>query len=101
MGFDPPLAMLLPLQALHGLTFGATHLGAMHFISETVPEAQAGTAQSLYASVTGGIAMGSAMLISGPLYAAYAGRGYWAMALIAAVALAAGYALQRSARWSR
>ncbi len=98
MGFDPPLALLLPLQVLHGLTFGATHLGAMHFISETVPEVQAGTAQSLYASVTGGIAMGSAMLISGPLYAAYAGRGYWAMALIAAAALAAGYALRRSPR---
>ena len=98
MGFDPPLALLLPLQVLHGLTFGATHLGAMHFISQTVPEAQAGTAQSLYASVTGGIAMGGAMLISGPLYAAYAGRGYWAMALIAAIALAASLALWRFAR---
>jgi len=98
MGFDPPLALLLPLQVLHGLTFGATHLGAMHFISESVPETQAGTAQSLYASVTGGIAMGGVMLICGPLYAAYAGRGYWAMALIAAAALAAGYALRRSPR---
>jgi PPP family 3-phenylpropionic acid transporter len=63
-----------------------------------VPEAQAGTAQSLYASVTGGVGMGSAMLISGPLYAAYAGRGYWAMALIAAVALAASLRLMRSGR---
>jgi PPP family 3-phenylpropionic acid transporter len=93
MGFDPPLALLLPLQVLHGLTFGATHLGAMHYISETVSEAQAGTAQSLYASVTGGIAMGGVMLISGPLYAAYAGQGYWAMAFIAAVALAASLKL--------
>ena len=94
MGFDPPLAILIPLQILHALTFGATHLGAMHFISQTVPEAQAGTAQSLYASVTGGIAMGGAMLISGPLYAAYAGRGYWAMAAIAAIGLAAVLALK-------
>jgi PPP family 3-phenylpropionic acid transporter len=98
MGFDPPLALLVPLQILHGLTFGASHLGAMHFISQTVPEAQAGTAQSLYASVTGGVGMGSAMLISGPLYAAYAGRGYWAMALIAAIALAASLRLMRSGR---
>jgi PPP family 3-phenylpropionic acid transporter len=67
----------------------------MHYISESVPEAQAGTAQSLYASVTGGIAMGAVMLISGPLYVAYAGRGYWAMALIAVVALAASHALWR------
>jgi MFS transporter, PPP family, 3-phenylpropionic acid transporter len=98
MGFDPPLVMLVPLQILHALTFGATHLGAMHFIAETVPEAQAGTAQSLYASVTGGIAMGSATLVSGPLYAAFAGRGYWAMALIAAIALAASLALWRAPR---
>ena len=96
MGFDPPLALLLPLQVLHGLTFGATHLGAMHFIGQSVPEAQAGTAQSLYASVTGGIAMGGAMLISGPLYAAYAGRGYWAMAAIAAIGLAAVLALGKA-----
>ena len=32
MGFDPPLALLVPLQVLHALTFGATHLGAIHFI---------------------------------------------------------------------
>jgi PPP family 3-phenylpropionic acid transporter len=94
MGFDPPLPLLLPLQVLHGLTFGATHLGAMHFITQTVPEAQAGTAQSLHASVTSGIAMGGAMLISGPLYAAYAGRGYWAMAAIAAIGLAVVLALK-------
>jgi PPP family 3-phenylpropionic acid transporter len=100
MGFDPPLALLLPLQVLHELTYGAAHLGAMHYISETVPDAQAGTAQSLYASVTGGIAMGGAILISGPLYAAYAGQGYWAMAAIAAVALAASHALWRAPRTS-
>ena len=90
----------MPLQVLHGLTFGATHLGAMHFIAQTVPEGQAGTAQSLYASVTSGIAMGGATLLSGPLYAAFAGRAYWAMALIAAVALAASLRLWRSAATS-
>ena len=95
MGFDPPLALLVPLQLLHALTFGATHLGAIHFIGRAVPEDQAGTAQALYASVTGGIAMGGAMLIAGPLYAAYAGRAYWAMAVLAAVALVASLALIR------
>ena len=71
MGFDPPLALLLPLQVLHGLTFGATHVGAIHFMGRAVPRSQTGTAQALYASVTGGIAMGGAMLIAGPLYATY------------------------------
>jgi MFS transporter, PPP family, 3-phenylpropionic acid transporter len=93
MGFDPPLAWLLPLQMLHGLTFGAAHVGAIHFMAQAVPERQVGTAQALYASATGGIAMGAAMLASGPLFAAYAGKGYWAMAIIAAFGLAASVVL--------
>jgi PPP family 3-phenylpropionic acid transporter len=59
---------------------------------------QAGTAQTLYASVTGGIFMGGAMLASGLLYAAYAGRAYWAMAGLAVVALVAGLGLLRLSR---
>jgi PPP family 3-phenylpropionic acid transporter len=93
MGLDPPLGLLVPLQVLHALTFGATHLGAIHAIGRAVPEARAGTAQALYSSIAGGIATGGATLIAGPLYGAYAGRVYWAMALVAAGALLAGFAL--------
>ena len=98
MGLDPPLLLLLPLQSLHALTFGATHIDAIHFIGRAVPDVQAGTAQALYASVTGGIATAGATLIAGPLYTAYAGRVYWAMALLAAAALLAACALLRSRR---
>jgi MFS transporter, PPP family, 3-phenylpropionic acid transporter len=93
MGFDPPFLLLLALQALHGLTFAATHLGAMHFIARTVSDARAATAQALYAAATSGIFMAVAILSAGPLYAAYAGRAYWAMAAMAAVGLAAGLLL--------
>ena len=55
MGFDPPLALLVLLQISHSLTYTASHIGAIHFMSRAVPEQQAGTAQALYASVTGGI----------------------------------------------
>jgi PPP family 3-phenylpropionic acid transporter len=95
MGFDPPLAALVALQALHGVTYGATHIGAFYLIARAVPEAQAGTAQALYASITAGIAMGGATLLSGQLYAAYGGRAYWAMAAVAGVGLAASVALRR------
>jgi MFS transporter, PPP family, 3-phenylpropionic acid transporter len=95
MGLDPALFVLLPLQTLHALTFGATHIGAIHFIGRGVPEAQAGTAQALYASITGGIATGGITLMVGPVYAACAGRVYWAMALVAAAALLAGLALAK------
>jgi PPP family 3-phenylpropionic acid transporter len=93
MGFDPPFYLLVALQTLHGLTFAATHLGAMHFIARWVSDALAATAQALYAAATSGIFMAVAILIAGPLYAAYAGRAYWAMAAMAAVGLAAGLPL--------
>ena len=35
--FDPPLALLAPLQLLHALSFGATHLGTMMFLSQNAP----------------------------------------------------------------
>ena len=73
----------------------ATHIGAVHFISRAVPETQSGTAQALYAAVTGGIVMGGTMLAAGPLYAAYGGRAYWAMAAVAVVALVASLALMK------
>jgi PPP family 3-phenylpropionic acid transporter len=82
MAFDPPLAALLPLQALHGFTFGAAHLGALHFMSATVAPSQAATAQALYASVTSGIGLGLATLAAGPLYGALGGHAYSAMAVL-------------------
>jgi len=95
MGFDPPLALLAALQVLHALTFAATHLGAVHLVARSVPEASAGTAQALYASMVGGLGMGAAVLVAGPLYERYGGGAYWAMALLAAVGLAAALALAR------
>jgi PPP family 3-phenylpropionic acid transporter len=70
----------------------------MHFMGRVVPARQTGTAQALYASVTGGIAMGGAMLMAGPLYAAYGGHAYWPMAIIAAVGVAASVPLLVEAR---
>lgn len=98
MAFDPPLAALLPLQALHGLTFGAAHLGALHYISARVPPAEAATAQALYASVTAGIGLGLATLAAGPLYGTFGGRAYLAMAALCAVGLGGIVALGRRER---
>jgi PPP family 3-phenylpropionic acid transporter len=89
MGLDPPLWLLFPLQLLHALTYGATHVGAIHFISRAVPEAASGTGQALYATVAAGVLMGGATLLSGSLYAAFGGAAYFAMAAFAAVSLAA------------
>jgi MFS transporter, PPP family, 3-phenylpropionic acid transporter len=97
MSFDPPMIVLMPLQLLHALTYGATHLAAIHFIARAVPETAAGTAQALYASVAAGVIMGAATLVSGPLFAAYGGGAYVAPALLSLVGLAAAVALAK--RW--
>jgi PPP family 3-phenylpropionic acid transporter len=95
MAFDPPLAALVGLQALHGLTYGATHLGAMHYIAATVPQHLAGTAQALYGSVASGIALGGATLLAGHLYAQAGGRAYLAMVVLTLGGLAASLILAR------
>lgn len=85
MGFSPPLAALVPLQVLHGFTYGASHLGAIHFIAAAIEDKQAGTAQALYATITAGAAMGGAMLLAGWLYGRSGGESYWAMALLSLI----------------
>jgi MFS transporter, PPP family, 3-phenylpropionic acid transporter len=83
MAFDPPSALLPPLQCLHALSFGATHLGALGFMARTAPAELGATAQG-YLAVALGLAMAVAMAISGLLYARWGGLAYGAMALAAA-----------------
>jgi MFS transporter, PPP family, 3-phenylpropionic acid transporter len=93
MTFDPPIALLIPLQVLHAATYGACHLGAMTYIQRTIPDESAGTAQALYATFAAGAVMGLATLASGPLYKAYAGDAYLGMAAFAAVSVVASLML--------
>jgi PPP family 3-phenylpropionic acid transporter len=93
---DPLL--LLPLQVLHAATFGAQHLAAMAVLGRVVPAAGAGTAQAVHASLGAGLSMGVLTLACGPLYAAFGGGGYWAMALLCAAAIPAGLLLGRALR---
>jgi len=74
---DPLL--LLPVQALHGLTFGAAHLGVMHLIGRHTPPGLAATAQTLNAALTGGLAMGGMLFAAGRLYEAFGGGAFLAM----------------------
>lgn len=89
MALDPPAALLPMLQLLHGLSFGATHLGALGYISRAAPEGRGATAQGFYAIALGAV-MAAMMGLSGWLYAAYGDRAYAAMALAAAAGCACG-----------
>ncbi|HKA79886.1 MAG TPA: MFS transporter [Xanthobacteraceae bacterium] len=83
MALAPPAALLPILQCLHGLSFGATHLGAIGFIARAAPAALGATAQG-YLAVAQGVAMAVAMGVSGLLYARWGSLAYAAMASVAA-----------------
>lgn len=83
MAASPGLELLLIAQALHGLSFGAAHIGAMHYIAMNAPARKAGFAQSLYTSVAVGLAMGGAMAFSGRVFAHSGSDVFWYMCVMA------------------
>jgi MFS transporter, PPP family, 3-phenylpropionic acid transporter len=86
------------VQCLHAGTFGAAHLGAMHFIARAVPHSLMATAQSLYAAVTIGVFMAAGQFASGYLFADFGAFGYLLMTATSAVAL--GLSLLLSRLWN-
>jgi MFS transporter, PPP family, 3-phenylpropionic acid transporter len=95
--FDPPLWATALLQTLHAMSFGATHLAAIHFLTHAVPEDRAATAQGLYAAVVAGLVMGTVTVACGPLYRLLGGEAYGVMALLALAGTGAAFLLSR--RW--
>lgn len=81
--FDPPFVVLAPIQMLHALSFGATHLGAMMFLSRNAPEGSRATAQGDVATAST-LMMAAASALSGILYAANGAYAYLAMTAVAA-----------------
>jgi MFS transporter, PPP family, 3-phenylpropionic acid transporter len=84
MALDPPAALLVPLQCLHALSFGASFLGAVQFLSRVAPEGKAATAQADFSTLQG-IVTAAATGLSGLLYGRFGVLAYAAMAACAAV----------------
>jgi PPP family 3-phenylpropionic acid transporter len=72
--------------ALHGLTFGATYLGAQQMIARMVPEKMTASAQGIFAMITG-ISMAVATSLAGPIYHALGINGFLVMAPVAGLSL--------------
>jgi MFS transporter, PPP family, 3-phenylpropionic acid transporter len=89
------LPFIVALQLLHALTFGASHLGAMHFLSRTMPLSAAASAQSIYAAVSSGLGSGLVMVAAGALYQDYGGGAYLFMTLLSAAGLLGAIRLRR------
>jgi len=83
MAFDPPGFILPVLQAMHGLSFGATHLGTIGYLGSAAPKNLGATAQG-YLYVVMSAVLAIMLGVSGFLYGAFGEMGYLAMALAAA-----------------
>lgn len=81
--FGDRLGPVIALQVLHGLTFGATQLGAMAAVSRFAPDGARGRAQGTVSSA-GALASASATLMTGVAY--QAGGGPLAFVLMAPLA---------------
>ncbi len=81
-GAGTELWLLVPMQVLHGITFGATHLGGMTLIQRHIAPGMSASAQALYSSLGMGAAMGLTMAMSGWLYEAMGGQAFWVMACL-------------------
>ncbi|RKK03816.1 MFS transporter [Pseudoroseomonas wenyumeiae] len=96
LGATTWLPALVLAQLLHAATFGAQYLGAMRLLQRLVPPDQASTAQTLHASLGGGLGTGLLTLACGPLYAAWGGAGaFWAMAVLCLLAVPVALGLRR------
>lgn len=89
---------LLALQVLHGFTFGATHLGAMHYLRDRAAPGLTATAQGLHSALPMGALGGLTMLASGPLYGTVGAGAYQAMAAMALVGGAIAWLLLKAPR---
>lgn len=95
MAFAPPLWLLWPLQALHALTFAATFLAGLQLVERLAPRDSQTAAQTLSSVLSGGLLIGLATALSGPLYDQYGAGGYLAMAVMAGAGLLAALTLRR------
>jgi PPP family 3-phenylpropionic acid transporter len=95
-GATTHVVALVLAQALHGLTFGAAHIAAMHFLLRAVPVELSGTAQSLYAGPGVAVTTGIAVIVAGWLFPSGGGSAFYAMTATAILAGVAWLALVRS-----
>ena len=92
---------LVVLQALHGISFGATHIGALHFLRERAPAGLTATAQGLYSALAMGMLGGVTMMASGPLVSALGAAAYDVMAAMCVAGAALAGWLSGSTRMRR
>jgi PPP family 3-phenylpropionic acid transporter len=98
LGTTDNLWLIILVQPLHAMTFGITHLAAVSFIARAIPQQLATTAQSLMATLSMGVFLGSSIWISGPIYEHFGSQVYYLMAFFSAISVGFSIALMRTWR---
>jgi PPP family 3-phenylpropionic acid transporter len=80
--------------ALHGLTFGASFLGAQQTIARMIPERMTASAQGIFSMITG-MSMAVFTSLAGPIYHALGIDGFFVMVPVAGVVLVALIVVRR------
>jgi PPP family 3-phenylpropionic acid transporter len=93
LAMSPPLWLLIPLQALHALSFTATFMGSLQLMERLAPARNASSAQTLNSVLSSGVLIGLSTMVSGRLFDQAGMHGYLAMSLIAAAGLAGALCL--------
>ena len=88
-------AGLFALQTLHGLTFGAGHLGAMAFLARAIPADLSATGQSLYYALIGGVIAGCMFPLAGQLFTELGADAFLVMGALSGGGFVAALWLQR------
>ena len=93
LALTPPLWLVFPLQALHSLSYAATFLASLLLVERLSTPANASSAQSINSALSGGLLMGAATLISGPLFDHYGALGYLLMTAMCVAGLIGAFRL--------
>jgi PPP family 3-phenylpropionic acid transporter len=80
---NPPVAVMVLLQLLHGASFGTTHLGVMIYLNQNATEGARASAQGDVATANS-LMMASASALGGVLYGMSGSTAYLAMAAMGA-----------------
>ena len=83
----PDLGVTFLVQALHAVTFAATHMGFMRLIDAEIPLAQRATGQQLGSALIMSPIMGLASIVAGTLYDHFSSGGYWSGVILATIGL--------------
>ena len=83
----PDLGVTFLVQALHAVTFAATHMGFMRLIDAEIPLAQRATGQQLGSALIMSPIMGLASIVAGTLYDHFNSGGYWSGVILATIGL--------------